>query len=231
MNIQRNYSPLMIQFKKGRSASAWWPPRRPLQNPLILDQIFDDQRDRAPLQARDSRKVRTRKRLTRSHQIEYQVPINLSRCFVRRTLPASESEPGVGHRLAFVSIKSVSQTISNVCTEQTRTSGHRSNQTRAARCLTSLATSLYTTASPAFCRYFELLSRKTIIYAQNHRFEHKSSHHSHQVKLHVLHHRLTRPQLSTASTFRNADCVTSTEAAHISISSSFVQEVCVKSPC
>jgi hypothetical protein len=105
MNIQRNYSPLMIQFKKGRSASAWWPPRRPLQNPLILDQIFDDQRDRAPLQARDSRKVRTRKRLTRSHQIEYQVPINLSRCFVRRTLPASESEPSVGHRLAFVSHK------------------------------------------------------------------------------------------------------------------------------
>src|SRR6202012_388527 len=103
MNIQRNHSPLMIQFKKSRSASAWWPPRRPLQNPLILDQIFDDQRDRAALQTRNSRKICTRERLTRSNEIKDEVPVDLTRCFIRRALPASKSEPrrlSVRHRLA-----------------------------------------------------------------------------------------------------------------------------------
>src|ERR1700733_10620009 len=118
MNIQRNHSPLMIQFEKGRSTSAWWPPRRPLQNPLILYQIFDDQRDRAPLQTGDAGKVGARKRLTRSHQIEYQIPINLTRCSIRRTLPASEGEPSVGHRLAFVSHKISKPNHIKPCTEQ-----------------------------------------------------------------------------------------------------------------
>ncbi len=60
MNIQRDHRPLVIQFKKRRPASARRPSRRPFKYPSLLDQVFDDQRNSAALQAGDAGKISAR---------------------------------------------------------------------------------------------------------------------------------------------------------------------------
>ncbi len=76
-----------------RSASAGRPSRRALEYPPLVDQVFDDQRNGAALQAGDASKVGARERLAGPYQIEDKVPINLARRLVRRTLPASKRKP------------------------------------------------------------------------------------------------------------------------------------------
>src|SRR5437899_1301820 len=60
MNIERDYGSLVIQFEKSRSASAGRSSRRAFKDPLLLDQIFDDQRNGAALQTGDAGKIGTR---------------------------------------------------------------------------------------------------------------------------------------------------------------------------
>ena len=51
MDVERDDCALMVQFEKCRSATARRSSRRAFEDPLLLDQVFDNQRDRAALQA------------------------------------------------------------------------------------------------------------------------------------------------------------------------------------
>ena len=54
------------------------PPRRTLQNPILRDQLFHDQRDGTALQAGCPRQVGARDRLTRANQVEDNPPVDIS---------------------------------------------------------------------------------------------------------------------------------------------------------
>jgi hypothetical protein len=60
MNVERDYGSLVIQFQKRWSAAAGRSSRRAFKDPPLLDQIFDDQRNRAALQTRDAGKIGAR---------------------------------------------------------------------------------------------------------------------------------------------------------------------------
>src|SRR5580704_10383757 len=99
MNIESDHRALMIQLQKSGPASTRRPSRRSLENPFFLDQVFDDQRHCAALQAGDASKIRARERLARSDQVEDQVPVYLARRLIRCALPASKGKPrGMGIR-------------------------------------------------------------------------------------------------------------------------------------
>jgi hypothetical protein len=93
MNIERDHGSLVIQLEKRRSAAAGRSSRRAFEYPPLLDQIFDDQRNGAALQAGDAGKIGAGQRLAGPYQIEDKVPVNLAWRLVRRTLPASKREP------------------------------------------------------------------------------------------------------------------------------------------
>jgi len=78
MNVERDHGSLVIQFEKRRPASAWRSSCRPFEYPSLVDQIFDDQRNGAALQAGDASKIGARERLAGPYQIEDKVPINLA---------------------------------------------------------------------------------------------------------------------------------------------------------
>ena len=84
MNVQRNYGPLMVQLKKGRVTATRQLSCRTIQHPPLADQILDNERYGASLQAGDTGQVSPRYRLTRSYEIEHEVAINLPRSLVGR---------------------------------------------------------------------------------------------------------------------------------------------------
>jgi len=68
-------------------------------------EILHDERDRAPLKPRNPGKICSRNRLTRPDEIEHEVAIYLSGCFIRRAQFSGEGK-GVrrcwrGHRSIF----------------------------------------------------------------------------------------------------------------------------------
>jgi hypothetical protein len=93
MDVERDHGSLVIQFEKGRSAAAGRSSRRALEYPSFLDEVFDDQRNRAPLQAGDASEIGTRERLAGPYKIKDEVPVNLAWRLVRRALPASKRKP------------------------------------------------------------------------------------------------------------------------------------------
>src|ERR1700722_14202552 len=98
MNVERDDSPLMIELEERRSAPPRQPPRRPLKDPLVLDEIFDDQRYRAALQARNSGKICPRQWLVGANYIEDEISIDQAWRLVRCALAASKREPRRGCR-------------------------------------------------------------------------------------------------------------------------------------
>jgi hypothetical protein len=92
MNVESNDSALVVELQKGGAAATREATCRTFENPLLFDEVFDDQGYRAALQAGDASEIGSRKRLARADEIEDEIPIDLARCFIGRTLPSSESK-------------------------------------------------------------------------------------------------------------------------------------------
>ena len=58
----------------------------PFEDPVLFDQLLDDQRNRAALQAGDARQIRTRHRLPSPDQVQNDPAVDLSNHLARRAL-------------------------------------------------------------------------------------------------------------------------------------------------
>ena len=69
---------LVVQPQKRGTASTGEPAGGALQNPLLLDQLFDDQRYGAPLQARYAGQVRARNRLPGPDEVQDDAAVDIA---------------------------------------------------------------------------------------------------------------------------------------------------------
>jgi hypothetical protein len=163
MNIERDHGSLVIEFEKGRAASAGRSSRRAFEDPPLLDQVFHDQGNGTALQAGDAGKIGARERLARSDKIEDKVSVYLAWRFVRCALPAGKCKPRrlwSSHEFAFwLKIDAVQENKSTTGAGNVRydaDSDHLLRRTERPPPGIFDNESLYHRSS-AFCRYFELL--------------------------------------------------------------------------
>src|SRR5581483_5313179 len=81
---------LLVHVEEARAPAARGVPARPLRHPLLPDQLFDNDRDRAALEARMAGQVGPRNGLVTADQVEYDAPVDVASRLTRGHLKIGE---------------------------------------------------------------------------------------------------------------------------------------------